>query len=128
MMQITMIAIAGALGALGRYGAGLWAGRLLGTGFPYGTLIVNVAGCGLIGFFMHVGMTTDWLAREYRTAVTTGFLGALTTFSTFSYETVTHIEDGAWAAAAGNVSLNVVLGLAATFGGLFLARTIVGGA
>ena len=125
--QITVIAIAGALGAVSRYGLSLLAYSVLGSGFPYGTFIVNIIGCFLIGFAMHISIATDAISDTWRLAITTGFLGALTTFSTFSYETMQQISEGTWLLAAGNITANIIFSLLATFGGLALARLIVGG-
>ena len=127
MLQILVIAIAGAFGAVSRYGLSLLAYNLFGSGFPYGTFIVNIIGCFLLGFVMQISLATDVISGTWRLAITTGFLGALTTFSTFSYETMRYVSEGGWLLAAGNVAANIVLGLMATFGGLALARLIVGG-
>ena len=93
----------------------------------FGTLTVNVLGCFLIGFVMHIAQTTDIISADIKMAVTVGFLGALTTFSTFSMETYKYIEDSQWLLAGANVALNVVLGLIATILGLAAARLVVGG-
>ena len=127
-INILMVATAGAIGALSRYGISTAAGRLFGTGFAYGTLCVNVIGCFLLGLIMQIALTTDIFPQHWRIAITTGFLGALTTFSTFSYETVCYLEEGSWALAGGNIVVNMVLGLIATIGGIMLARFIYGGA
>jgi len=129
MPQFTWIwiAIAGALGALSRWGISRAGYALFGSGFAWGTLIANVLGCFLMGFLMHVGMNTDRIPQPLRTALAIGFLGALTTFSTFSYETIKYIEDGLWISAIANIGANVVLSLAAAIAGLFLARTFFGG-
>ena len=100
---------------------------LFGTGFAWGTLIANVLGCFLLGFLMHVCLVSDKISDTLRMAMTVGFLGALTTFSTFSYETVGYIEDGSWTLAIGNIAANLIIGLGATLGGLILARTLFGG-
>ena len=100
----------------------LWGGR-----FPWGTLVVNVLGCLAIGFVMHVGLATAALPRNLRFAVTIGFLGALTTFSTFGYETMRYCEAGAWWPAAANIVANVVLTLGAVWLGMVVARTLIGG-
>ena len=121
------IAVAGALGALSRWGISLAGYRLFGTGFAWGTLIANVMGCFLLGFLMHVCLVSDKISNTMRMAITVGFLGALTTFSTFSYETVGYIEDGSWTLAIGNIAANLIIGLGATIGGLILARTLFGG-
>lgn len=126
-MQILLIALAGSVGALSRYGLSTLAANVFGPKFPYGTLTVNVLGCFLIGFVMHVAQSTDILSADIKMAVTVGFLGALTTFSTFSMETYKYIEDAQWLLAGANVALNVLLGLIATIIGLAAARLIVGG-
>ena len=128
MRVILLIAVAGAFGSVSRYALSGWAYRLFGERLPYGTLAVNVVGCFLLGLVMHVGLTTDALSREARTAISVGFLGAFTTFSTFGYETVRSIEQGAWGAAALNVALNVVVGILAVVAGFGVARQIWGGA
>lgn len=122
------IAIAGALGALSRGGISLAGQTLLGTGFAWGTLIANVPGCFLLGSLMHVGLVSDKIPPALRTAVAVGFLGALTTFSTFSFETIKFLEDGSWMLAAGNIATNLILGLSATIGGIVLGRILLGAA
>lgn len=127
-MTLVLIAVFGALGALSRYGVGQLSYRVLGSQFPYGTLAVNVIGCFLLGLLMHVGLTTTLVSDTMRTALSIGFLGAFTTFSTFGYETVYYLEQSDWRQAALNVATNLVLGLMAVFAGLVLGRTMVGGA
>jgi len=128
MQELLLLAAAGALGTISRYALGGFTHKLLGQNFPYGTLAVNVAGCFLIGFLMHLGLSTTLLSRTARMALTIGFLGAFTTFSSFSYETIRLIEQGLWQGALLNISANLILGLLATFGGLSLGRAIFGGA
>jgi CrcB protein len=127
LFQAIWIAVAGALGALCRWAVARLSNALLGDYFAWGTLIVNILGCFLLGFLMHFGLVSDKLSATTRTALTVGFLGALTTFSTFSYETVKFIEDGNWTAAGANIGANLVIGLAATLAGLALGRTLLGG-
>ena len=126
MVQIIWIAIAGAMGAVCRWGISRAGYALLGGGFAWGTLIANAVGCFLLGFLMHFGLISDRLSAEARTAVAVGFLGALTTFSAFSYETIGYIEDGVWALAIANIGANLFIGLGATLAGLVLARTLFG--
>jgi CrcB protein len=125
--ELVALALAGALGTLGRYTISGWAYRVLGDGFAVGTLTVNVIGCFLLAVLMHVGLATDLIPRTARFAATVGFLGAFTTFSTFGYETMRYLEDGAWLLAAANVGANLVLGLLATWAGLSTARAAFGG-
>lgn len=128
ILQVFYVALAGAIGALCRWGTGKLAARLLGTGFPYGTLIVNIFGCFLIGLIMHIGLTTTRITETSRIALTVGFLGALTTFSSFSYETLMLAEQGRWIGVSLNIVFNLVLSLLATWAGLAAGRFLYGGA
>ena len=121
------IAPAGACGALCRWGISRLAVHWLGEVFPYGTLIANIAGCLLIGFLMHIAIATNLLNPVLRSALTIGFLGALTTFSTFSYETMQYFEESAYLTGLLNIALNIVLCLAGVFVGMIFARTFLGG-
>lgn len=125
---ILLIAGAGALGALSRYALSGSVYALLGHGFAWGTLVVNILGSLAIGLVMQLGLATDFFSPNVRTALTVGFLGAFTTFSTFSYETVSMIQDGAWAQAGLNILLNVAVCLVAVLAGLYLGKLITGGA
>ena len=127
MLNIVYIGLAGSLGAISRYLVSGWAHELFGLGFPYGTLVVNALGSLLLGFLMKLGISTEWLSPGLRVAATTGFLGAFTTFSTFSYETMSLVEEGAWRTAAGNVIMNLLLGLTFAWLGFVLARVVMGG-
>ncbi|HXX59321.1 MAG TPA: fluoride efflux transporter CrcB [Dehalococcoidales bacterium] len=126
MKQILFLAVAGALGTLSRYGLGGLAQKI-SVNFPYGTLIINLLGCLIIGFIMQVALNTDLIPSNLRVVITIGFLGAFTTFSTFSYETIKFMEDGAFVAAILNITSNVGLGLLATFFGILLGRITLGG-
>ena len=128
MRELLFLAGAGAAGAVSRYALSGWTYRVFGERFPYGTLAVNVLGSFLIGLVMQAALSADLLSREARVAATVGFLGAFTTFSTLSYETMKAIEDGEWTKAGANVVLNVLLCLGATWLGLLTARQIWGGA
>ncbi len=127
MREIIYIAVAGGVGALARYYMTGLAHRLLGDSFPFGTLIVNLLGSFLIGFITQVSLSTGLVPRSLRLALTLGFLGAFTTFSAFSYETLGHIEDRAWMVAAVSVLMNVVIGVVAAFLGVILGRAAAGG-
>ena len=128
MLQTVFIGVAGALGALCRWGISRAGYALFGTGFAWGTLIANVLGCFLLGFLMYLGLNTDRIPEAFRTAIAIGFLGALTTFSTFSYETIGYIDDCAWLLASLNIAANLFIGLGATIAGLLLAKTLIGAA
>jgi CrcB protein len=116
------IALGGAIGALARYGASLGIHSLTGLGFPYGTLFVNVIGSFSIGALYVVISHSSAELGSYRALLIVGLLGAFTTFSTFSIETVLLIEGGHLLKAALNVSLSVLTCLIACSAGLTLAR------
>ncbi len=117
------IAIAGALGALARYALdGLVARR--SPGVPWGTFAVNVSGSFLLGFAFTLLTERLAVAPWLRSALTIGFIGSYTTFSTLSLETYRLAEDGAWALAAANVAGSVAAGLLALYGGIVLGRTV----
>jgi CrcB protein len=108
MVRLFWICLAGALGTGTRYLVAIWAGKTLGTTFPYGTLIVNVVGCFLIAGIMRVALTTTLIPPTLRFALTTGFMGGLTTYSSFNYETTRFFEERAWAAGFLNLAVTVV--------------------
>ncbi len=124
IQQLALIAVGGALGALLRFAIASGAAAVFGRGFPYGTLIVNVLGSCLIGM-LYVLLTERILAAPgWRALLIVGLLGALTTFSTFSIETLQLVESGALARAGANVAANVLLCLAACWLGLTLVRQL----
>lgn len=124
MEQLVYIALFGAAGCLVRYLLSGWVYRLLGTGFPYGTLAVNVVGAFLIGLVMEFSIRSALIPPALRVAFTIGFLGGLTTFSTFSFETFRLLEEGAFAIAFLNVLVSVVVCLACTWLGIVMARAL----
>lgn len=123
-LKILTVAVGGAIGAVTRYLVSHWAAERFGAHFPYGTLIVNAAGCFFIGLFMT--LTTERLIASpyWRLLVAVGFLGGLTTFSSFGYETLRLVKDANLLGAFQNIALNVILGLGATWLGIVAARTI----
>jgi fluoride exporter len=126
MERFLWICFAGALGTGTRYLIGLWAGQRLGTTFPWGTLIVNLSGCFLISFIMYLGLNLANVSATLRLALTTGFLGGLTTYSSFNYETTKLINDGALGMALVNLGVTLVGCFASGVLGLFLARRLIG--
>ena len=128
MRELLIVGAGGAIGAITRYSVSGWTYDLVGTRLPWGTLVVNVAGCFALGVVMHASLATTLVPPQWRLFIATGILGALTTFSTLSYETLRELERGAWGAAGANVLLNRARGLPATWLGLLLARRILGGA
>jgi CrcB protein len=127
MERLLWICVAGALGTGTRYLVGLWAGQKLGVSFPYGTLIVNVAGCFLIAAVMQVAMTVATFPPNLRIALTTGYLGGLTTYSSFMWETTTLAREGARGAALGNFVVTTVACFAAVLLGVAAARLFIEG-
>ena len=116
---LLMIAIGGAFGAVSRYGLAQLAINLFGKGFPFGTLIANFVGSLLMGLLFGL-IEAEHLVPEARMALGIGFLGALTTFSTFSLDTLLLMQHGDWLKALLNVFLNVGLSLTAAYIGLIL--------
>lgn len=124
MKTAATIAIFCAGGGLARYYLSGWVYGLLGRSFPYGTLVVNVIGAYCIGLIMEFGLRSTVISDTLRLGLTVGFLGGLTTFSTFSYETFRLLEEGDVFKAAANVLASVLLCLVLTWGGIMTARLL----
>ena len=116
------VALGGAIGASARYLTGVAALRLMGPGFPWGTLVVNVIGSFLMGAIVII--LAELSANRFAPLLMTGLLGGFTTFSAFSLDAVTLWERGETMQAATYVVASVVLSLAALMAGLFVARTL----
>ncbi len=108
-----------------RYLVGLWAADRFGPSFPYGTLIVNLSGCLLIGAAWQAAAAQSW-NPDVRIAVIAGFLGGFTTYSAFNQETLQLLQSGATGAAMVNIAVTLVGGLAAGWLGLVVARQLIG--
>ncbi len=120
-----LVAVGGALGALARYGVATFVTKRLGPGFPVGTLIINVTGCAIIGFFL-AAVNGRWsgIHAGWTYLVPIGFVGAYTTFSTYEYEMARLMETGAYARLAAYFVLSNVVGFAAVVGGIWLGRRV----
>ncbi len=115
-----LVMVGGSLGAASRYGVGLLTARLWGTGFPWGTLVVNLAGCFIIGLLFALADRSRLLTPDVRLLLITGYLGALTTFSSFSLETVNAGRAGLALQSLTNILINNAGGLALTYLGMRL--------
>jgi fluoride exporter len=124
VQQLLAIAGGGALGALLRFGMSNNVYRLLGRDFPYGTMAVNVLGSLLMGFLFVLFVERMVVSAEWRSGLLIGLLGAFTTFSTFSFETLALFDAGASIKALVNIIASVVLCLVATWLGMILGRQI----
>ena len=124
-MIYLLIALGGAAGSLLRYSLGGAVQRLSASGFPVGTLVVNVSGCFIIGVLVRQFMNMQ-LSPELRALLIVGFCGGFTTFSTFSAETLGLIEGGEYARAMSYVILSLGLCLTATLAGMTTMRLIAG--
>lgn len=124
MQKYLYIAVGGALGAMARYWVGeVMAGRF-GTRFPYGTFVINLSACVLLGLSLevltrHLAVNPAWIYL-----IPTGFIGAYSTFSTFEWETFVHLQAGQIALAGAYVGLSIVLGLAGVGCGVWLGRLV----
>ena len=127
MDRLLWVCVGGAVGSGARYLVSGWVMKLAGSTFPYGTLAVNLVGSFLLGALMHIGLSSDAMSPNTRLALTTGLLGGFTTYSTFSYESLTLLREGAWLHAGLNVGVTVAACLVASAGGYFTGRWLTGG-
>jgi len=121
MKQVVLVGIGGFVGSVFRFVVVEWFGQWL-IGFPAGTLVVNVTGSFVLGFLVSLNATPFAVPTEYRLFFGTGLLGAFTTFSAFSQESLGLASDGRWHAFAGNLFGSVAMGIAACIAGATLAR------
>ena len=124
MERLFWISLAGAAGTAARYLITIAFARRFGSALPYGTLVVNLTGCFAIAALVPAGAALGW-SPAVRTALTVGFLGGFTTYSSFNYETMRLWESDATAASMINVVLTVGGGLVAGWAGFLLGRQFV---
>jgi CrcB protein len=123
--RLLLIALGGAIGTVMRYLTSLLAARWFGAEFPYGTLIVNLSGAFIIGLVQEFGTESLWIRDNMRLFLTTGMMGGLTTYSTFSYETVRLMDTGAWNQAWINIFVTTVICLCLCFLGMAVGRLLL---
>ena len=126
MGRFLLICLGGALGTGLRHVASVLAVRWLGADFPYGTLAVNVVGSFLIGFIQEIASRTLLVPEAARLFLTVGIMGGLTTYSSFSYETLRLVEVGAWGRASVNVLATTALCLTVCVLGVAVGRLVAG--
>lgn len=125
MWELLWVGSGGFFGAVSRYALGNWVASKLGTSFPYGTLVINLTGCLILGFFGTLALQRATLIPpEARLLVAVGFVGAYTTFSTFGFETIRLLEENSLVLALAYVLGSVLLGLLMTYLGVIAARAL----
>jgi CrcB protein len=122
LQKYILIAIGGSLGSLARFWVGTAVASRMGTKFPYGTFVINMTACVVIGFSLAFFARRTELNPAFRYLIPVGFIGAYSTFSTFEWETFTNLQMGAFWIAGLYVVLSVLLGLIAVWCGVLLAR------
>ena len=124
MQAVFWISLGAIAGANARYFLSRWAAKIFNPAFPYGTLIINVTGSMLLGFFLIWTSERVLADPRWRFLIAIGFCGAYTTFSSYAFETMYYFEQGHWLLFAANILANNVLCLAAVLAGAALARAI----
>ena len=122
MKAIGIIWLGGGLGSVLRYLSQVWVSRILGISFPFGTFLVNILGCFLIGLFFAVAEKYAFFSGEWRLFLITGLCGEFTTFSSFSYEGLSLYKQGDYGYFFLYLILSVVIGLLATVFGFSLVK------
>jgi fluoride exporter len=124
LTKYLVVGIGGFLGAIARYMVGTYIGSRYGVRFPYGTFVINMSGCFLIGLILTLLARTT-ASPYWRYLIPIGFIGAYTTFSTFEYETLRAVQDGQAVTGLLNVALSVIVGYAAVWAGAATGRVFV---
>jgi CrcB protein len=124
LQKYLMVAIGGSLGSLARFWLGDTLASRIGTKFPYGTFIINITACFIIGFsVVFLGKRTE-LNPAWRYLIPIGFIGAYSTFSTFEWEAFSNLQLGAFLMAGLYIVLSIILGLVAVWCGVVIARVV----
>ena len=122
MQKYFLIAVGGALGSMARYWVGSMVANRMGTKFPYGTFVINITACAIIGFSLTLLARRADINPAWRFLVPVGFIGAYSTFSTYEWETLSTLRSGAFFLASLYAVSSLILGLAAVWGGSMLAE------
>jgi len=125
LQKIIYVGIGGCIGAMARYLITMHSSKLFNSSIPLGTLIANVIGGFLIGVIMEISMSTELISPNLKLFLTTGIMGGLTTFSTFSYETINLLGEGKYLLGGGNILLNLTLSLGGVVLGTSLCKMII---
>jgi CrcB protein len=121
--RYAMIALGGAVGSIARYQLALMIQTRIPAGFPWGTFVVNITGCLVMGIAMTLISARLVVHPNWRFLIPIGFIGGYTTFSTFEFETFRAVTEGSWMIGAANVVGSVAAGYVALWLGVVLART-----
>jgi fluoride exporter len=124
LQKYLLIAFGGALGSMARYWVGSTIASRMGTKFPYGTFVINITACAIIGFSLTFLAKRADLNPAWRFLVPVGFIGAYSTFSTYEWETLSTLRTGAFLLAAFYAVSSLILGLAAVWGGSAIAEIL----
>lgn len=122
MTKYLWVGLGGFAGSIARYAVGVWVYDRMGTRFPYGTFVINISGCFIIGLVVTILDARVGLPAAWRYAVPIGFVGAYTTFSTFEFETFRAAQGGEVSIALLNIALSVVVGYVAVWLGVLSGR------
>jgi CrcB protein len=122
LQKYFLIAVGGALGSMARYWVGSMVANRMGTKFPYGTFVINITACVIIGFSLTLLARRADINPAWRFLVPVGFIGAYSTFSTYEWETLSTLRSGAFFLASLYAVSSLILGLAAVLGGSLLAE------
>jgi CrcB protein len=123
MLTYLFVATGGALGSMARFWLAGTVARLTGVGFPWGTILINIVGSFVIGWFAGLSMSRNPPSPDMRAFVMAGLCGGFTTFSAFSLQSLELLREGRFLAACANVGASVLLCVAATAGGLMIGRS-----
>ena len=124
LREYLWVSLGGIFGACARYFLSRFAAKIIGTGFPWGTLFINISGSFLLGLFLVYTTERAFVDPRWRLLIAIGFCGAYTTFSSYAYESIVYFQQGNWALFVGNVLSNNFLCLAAVLAGAAIARTV----